>query len=184
MVDKTLDRFGRLDVLFANAGIYIPGEAADGNPDDWAHLMDVNIDGVLRSVHAALGPMMQQGSGDILVTSSISGFIDIHWEPVYSASKHAIQAFVHTLRRQVAPHGIRVGAIAPGRVVNAALGLHRSGGHRRRGREAGGAALGRCRRRRGLHAVATAACQHPRSGDAAAQAGTIDLRRRAHHQRD
>ena len=123
MVDKTLDRFGRVDVLFANAGIYIPGEAADGNPDDWAHLMDVNIDGVLRSVHAVLGPMMQQGSGDILVTSSISGFIDIHWEPVYSASKHAIQAFVHTLRRQVAPHGIRVGAIAPGRVANALWGF-------------------------------------------------------------
>ncbi len=123
MVDKTLDRFGRLDVLFANAGIYIPGEAADGNPDDWAHLMDVNIDGVLRSVHAALGPMIEQGSGDILVTSSISGFIDIHWEPVYSASKHAIQAFVHTLRRQVAPHGVRVGAIAPGRVVNALWGF-------------------------------------------------------------
>ena len=118
MVNETINRFGRLDVLFANAGVYIPGEAAEGNPDDWAQLMDVNIDGVLRSVHAALGPMMEQGAGDILVTSSISGFIDIHWEPVYSASKHAIQAFVHTLRRQVAPHGIRVGAIAPGRVAN------------------------------------------------------------------
>lgn len=118
MVNKTLERFGRIDVLFANAGIYIPGEAAEGNPDDWAHLMDVNIDGVLRSVHAVLGPMMKQGSGDILVTSSISGFIDIHWEPIYSASKHAVQGFVHTLRRQVAPHGIRVGAIAPGRVAN------------------------------------------------------------------
>lgn len=123
MVTRTIDHFGRLDVLFANAGIYIPGEAAEGNPDDWAHLMDVNIDGVLRSVHAALGPMIEQGSGDILVTSSISGFIDIHWEPVYSASKHAIQAFVHTLRRQVAPHGVRVGAIAPGRVVNALWGF-------------------------------------------------------------
>jgi ribitol 2-dehydrogenase len=123
MVESTLERFGRLDVLFANAGIYIPGEAAEGNPDDWAQLMDVNINGVLRSTHAALGPMIKQGSGDILVTSSISGFIDIHWEPIYSASKHAIQAFVHTLRRQVAPHGIRVGAIAPGRTVNALWGF-------------------------------------------------------------
>jgi ribitol 2-dehydrogenase len=118
MVEQTVARFGRVDVLLANAGIYIPGQVAEGDPDAWAHLMDVNIDGVLRSVHAVLPHMMAQKSGDILVTSSISGFVDIVWEPVYSASKHAIQGFVHTLRRQVAPHGIRVGAIAPGMVAN------------------------------------------------------------------
>lgn len=118
MVEQTVARFGRVDVLFANAGIYIPGQVAEGDPNAWAHLMDVNIDGVLRSVHAVLPHMMAQKSGDILVTSSISGFVDIVWEPVYSASKHAIQGFVHTLRRQVAPHGIRVGAVAPGMVAN------------------------------------------------------------------
>ncbi len=118
MVAKTLEHFGRVDVLLANAGIYIPGQVADGNPDAWAELIDVNINGVLRSVHAVLPHMLAQHSGDILVTSSISGFVDIHWEPIYSASKHAIQSFVHTLRRQVAPAGIRVGAIAPGRVAN------------------------------------------------------------------
>lgn len=118
MVEETVARFGRVDVLFANAGIYIPGQAAEGDPDAWATLMDVNIDGVLRGVHAVLPHMMAQKSGDILVTSSISGFVDIHWEPVYSASKHAIQGFVHTLRRQVAGHNIRVGAIAPGMVAN------------------------------------------------------------------
>ncbi len=118
MVEKTVAHFGRVDVLFANAGIYIPGQVAEGDPDAWATLMDVNIDGVLRSVHAVLPHMMAQKSGDILVTSSISGFVDIVWEPVYSASKHAVQGFVHTLRRQVAPHGIRVGAIAPGMVAN------------------------------------------------------------------
>jgi ribitol 2-dehydrogenase len=118
MVEKTVAHFGRVDVLFANAGIYIPGQVAEGDPDAWAVLMDVNIDGVLRSVHAVLPHMMAQKSGDILVTSSISGFVDIQWEPVYSASKHAVQGFVHTLRRQVATHGIRVGAIAPGMVAN------------------------------------------------------------------
>jgi ribitol 2-dehydrogenase len=118
MVARTLAHFGRVDVLFANAGIYIPGEVAEGDPDAWAKLMDINIDGVLRSVHAVLPSMMAQQAGDILVTSSISGFIDIQWEPVYSASKHAIQGFVHTLRRQVAPYGIRVMAVAPGRVAN------------------------------------------------------------------
>lgn len=118
MVERTVTHFGRVDVLFANAGIYIPGQVAEGDPDAWAKLMDINIDGVLRSVHAVLPHMMAQKSGDILVTSSISGFVDIVWEPVYSASKHAVQGFVHTLRRQVAEHGIRVGAIAPGMVAN------------------------------------------------------------------
>lgn len=123
LVAKTMEQFGRIDVLFANAGVYIPGQAAEGNPDDWAHLMDVNIDGVLRGIHAVLPAMMAQQSGDILVTSSISGFVDIHWEPVYSASKHAIQGFVHTLRRQVAPAGIRVMSIAPGMVANELWGV-------------------------------------------------------------
>ena len=118
MVAATIERFGRVDVLFANAGLYIPGDVVDGDPDAWATLMDVNVDGVFRSAHAVLPQMIAQGSGDILVTSSISGFVDIHWEPIYSASKHAIQGFVHTLRRQVAPQGLRVGAIAPGRVAN------------------------------------------------------------------
>ena len=118
MVEQTVTHFGRIDVLFANAGLYIPGEAAEGDPDAWAQLIDVNVNGVLRSVRAVLPHMMAQKSGDILVTSSISGFVDIHWEPIYSASKHAIQSFVHTLRRQVAPHNIRVGAVAPGMVAN------------------------------------------------------------------
>jgi ribitol 2-dehydrogenase len=123
MVARTVERFGRVDVLFANAGIYIPGKVAEGDPDAWAKLMDVNIDGVLRCVHAVLPHLMKQRSGDILVTSSISGFVDIDWEPVYSASKHAIQGFVHTLRRQVAPSGIRVGSIAPGVVANELWGM-------------------------------------------------------------
>ena len=118
MVAKTVAHFGRVDVLFANAGIYIPGQVAEGDPESWADLMNVNINGVLRCVHAVLPHLLAQQSGDILVTSSISGFIDIHWEPIYSASKHAIQGFVHTLRRQVASDGIRVGAIAPGMVAN------------------------------------------------------------------
>jgi len=118
MIDKTIEKFGRVDVMFANAGIYIPGQIEDGDPDEWSNLMTVNVDAVLRCVHAVLPHMKAQKSGDILVTSSISGFIDIHWEPIYSASKHAIQGFVHTIRRQVAPMGIRVGAIAPGAVAN------------------------------------------------------------------
>jgi ribitol 2-dehydrogenase len=123
MVDTTIERFGRIDVMFANAGIYIPGKVDEGDPAQWSNLMNVNIDGVLNCVYTVLEQMKVQGSGDILVTSSISGFVDIDWEPIYSASKHAIQGFVHTLRRQVSPMGLRVGAIAPGAVATELWGV-------------------------------------------------------------
>ena len=55
------------------------------------------------------------------MTSSIAGVVPVDWEPIYTASKHAVQAFTHTVRRQVAEHGIRVGAILPGPVVTALL---------------------------------------------------------------
>ena len=118
MAARTLERFGQIDALLANAGIYIPGQMAEGDPDAWAQLIDINVTGVLRCIHAVLPAMMAQKSGDILITSSISGVVDIPWEPVYSASKHAVQGIAHTLRRQVAPSGIRVGAICPGIVLN------------------------------------------------------------------
>jgi len=123
MVARTLQTFHRIDGLLANAGIYIPGKIFEGNPNDWAKLIEVNVTGVMRCVHAVLPYLIAQKSGDILVTSSISGFSDIHWEPVYSASKHAIQSFVHTLRRQVLSYGIRVGSIAPGTVANELWGI-------------------------------------------------------------
>src|SRR3546814_13777521 len=65
--------------------------------------------------------MAQEKTGDIIFTSSIAGLVPVVWEPIYTASKHAVQAFVHTVRRQVAKHGIRVGAVAPGPVLTALL---------------------------------------------------------------
>ena len=110
--------FGRIDILFANAGLYIPGDVAEGDPNAWDALLSVNVNSVFRLVRAVLPSMIEAGAGHIVVTSSVSGHQAIQWEPVYSASKHAIQSFVHGLRRQVAPHNIRVGAIAPGIVLN------------------------------------------------------------------
>ena len=124
MVERTIERFGRIDVMCANAGIYIPGEFADGDPDEFTRLLTINIDAVLRCAHAVIPAMKAQGSGDIVVTSSISGFIDVNWEPIYSASKHAVQTFVHTVRRQLAGDGIRVMSLAPGQVANALWGFH------------------------------------------------------------
>lgn len=112
------DRLGTIDILLANAGLYIPGEVAAGDPDAWDYMLGINVNSVFRTVHAVLPGMIAQASGQIVVTSSISGHQALHWEPVYSASKHAIQSFVHGLRRQVAAHNIKVGEVAPGVVLN------------------------------------------------------------------
>lgn len=118
LVDQTLRDHGRLDVVLPNAGIYVGGDLVDASADEIAALIATNVTGVMTLVRAALPTLIAQGSGDILVTSSVSGHQDIEWEPVYSASKHAVQSFVHTVRRQTAQSGVRVGAIAPGVVLN------------------------------------------------------------------
>ncbi|KTT13131.1 glucose dehydrogenase [Pseudomonas oryzihabitans] len=121
MLPQILDRFGRLDIFHANAGAYIGGEVVEGNPDQWDLMLNLNINAAFRSVHAVLPHMVERGSGDILLTSSIAGLIPVVWEPIYTASKHAIQAFTHSLRRQLIKHDIRVGAVAPGPVVTALI---------------------------------------------------------------
>lgn len=118
MVTETLDRHGRLDIVLPNAGIYIGGNLTDASAEEITGLIATNVTGVMTLVRAALPTLVAQGSGDIIVTSSVSGHQDIEWEPVYSASKHAVQSFVHTVRRQYAESGVRIGAIAPGVVLN------------------------------------------------------------------
>jgi len=118
LVDASLHKFGTIDVLVANAGIYVAGDIASGDPDAWDRLVATNVSGPFRLIRAVLPHMLERGTGDIVVTSSVSGHQAIQWEPVYSASKHAVQAFVHGLRRQVGSQGVRVGAIAPGIVLN------------------------------------------------------------------
>lgn len=121
MLPRILDVAGGLDVFHANAGAYIGGPVAEGDPDAWDRMLNLNINAAFRSVHAVLPHMIAQKSGDILFTSSIAGVVPVVWEPIYTASKFAVQAFVHSTRRQVAQHGVRVGAVLPGPVVTALL---------------------------------------------------------------
>lgn len=117
------ERFGGIDILFANAGSYVSGDVVDGDPDEFDKIIAINVNSVVRMVHAVLPEMIARRSGDVIVTSSISGHQAIHWEPVYSATKHAVQSFVHGVRRQVSPHNVRVGALAPGMVLNELWGI-------------------------------------------------------------
>jgi ribitol 2-dehydrogenase len=118
LIHEAIAKLGRLDILFANAGVYIAGQVADGDPAEWDKLLALNVGSVFRSINRVIPHMRANGGGDILVSSSISAYQTIHFEPVYSASKHALNAFLYGVRRQVIQDKIRIGAIAPATVLN------------------------------------------------------------------
>lgn len=121
MLPQIIEKAGQLDIFHANAGTYVGGAIVDGDPDVWDRVLNLNINAAFRSIHAVLPHMVERKTGDIIMTSSIAGLVPVVWEPIYTASKFAVQAFVHTVRRQVAKDGIRVGAVAPGPVVTALI---------------------------------------------------------------
>ena len=117
IVNETINKFKKIDILVANAGMYEPDKIISGNPDQWEKVIKVNVTSIFRLVNLVLPHMKKNKFGDIAITSSISGHQAIHWEPIYSASKHAIQSFAHGLRTQVSKYNIRVISIAPGMVM-------------------------------------------------------------------
>lgn len=121
MLPSILERAGQLDIFHANAGAYVGGPVLEGDPDAWDRMLNLNINAAFRTIRAVLPHMAERQTGDIIATSSIAGIVPVVWEPIYTASKFAVQAFVHTVRRQVSGHGIRVGAVLPGPVVTALL---------------------------------------------------------------
>jgi len=118
LIAAAVERYGRIDILIANAGVYTGGDFAAADPVELLALIDTNVGGVVRTVHAALKHMIPAGSGDIVITSSVSGHQAVYWEPVYSASKHAVHALTHGVRRQLVGTGVRIGSVAPGVVLN------------------------------------------------------------------
>ncbi|MBJ9978396.1 SDR family oxidoreductase [Pseudomonas sp. S75] len=116
-----LRRHGRLDIFHANAGSYVGGDVLDADPDAWDRMLNLNVNATFRAIRTVLPHMVERCTGDIVLTSSVAGVIPVVCEPVYTASKFAVQAFAHTVRRQVSRHGIRVCSVLPGPVVTALL---------------------------------------------------------------
>lgn len=121
LLSQILKKAGQLDIFHANAGSYIGGDLLDADPDAIDRMVSLNVSVVMKNVQNVLPHMIERGTGDIMVTSSVAGHFPVHWEPVYASSKWAMNNFVQTVRRQVLKHGIRVASVSPGPVNSALL---------------------------------------------------------------
>jgi len=121
LADQILARVDHLDIFHANAGIYIGGDLIDADLDHIDRMLELNINVVMKNIRSIIPHMIERNTGDIIVTSSLAAQAAVAWEPVYSPSKWAMNCFVQTMRRQLLPHGIRVGSVSPGPVSSALL---------------------------------------------------------------
>jgi 3-oxoacyl-[acyl-carrier protein] reductase len=115
LMNKTLERFGRVDILVNNAGIYPSRQFLDMTEGDWDRVMNVNLKGVFYCTKAVLPKMIEQKYGKIINVSSVAGSV-VGFPNLshYSASKAGIVGFTRALALEVSRHGINVNAIAPG----------------------------------------------------------------------
>lgn len=111
-------QFGKVDALFANAGIMPAGNMSELKTDDWAHMVEINIMGVLNSIAAVLPQFIAQKSGHIVVTSSVAGTRPVPGNAVYCGTKHFVRAMLDSFRQECVAEGnnIRTTTIFPGAI--------------------------------------------------------------------
>jgi meso-butanediol dehydrogenase / (S,S)-butanediol dehydrogenase / diacetyl reductase len=116
MIEKTVERFGRLDVLVNNAGYGIPGSVVETDEDAWDALMAVNVRGVFLCSKYAIPVMKANGGGAIVNTASVVAAVGIGNRAAYCASKGAVAALTRAIAIDHVGDGIRCNAIAPGTI--------------------------------------------------------------------
>ncbi|MEU8485894.1 SDR family oxidoreductase [Streptomyces sp. NPDC048641] len=107
------ERFGRLDVLISNAGVGTISPLDDLRTDEWDHMVDVNIKGVLHGIGAALPVFRAQGGGHFVTTASTAAFRVAPAMAVYAGTKIAVRAICEGLRQEAGPT-VRVSTVSPG----------------------------------------------------------------------
>jgi NAD(P)-dependent dehydrogenase (short-subunit alcohol dehydrogenase family) len=121
LLQNVLERTGRLDYLFNNAGIGIGGPIGLHTLEDWDRIISVNLRGVINGVHSAYPIMLRQGFGHIVNTASSAGLVPSPGAVAYATTKHAVVGLSISLRAETAPSGIRISVLCPGVVRTAIL---------------------------------------------------------------
>jgi NAD(P)-dependent dehydrogenase (short-subunit alcohol dehydrogenase family) len=117
MAAEAVRRFGRIDVLYANAGIDGSGRVHDTSESDWIRVLDVNLTGVWRTMRAVLPEMIRAGAGSIITQASTAALVGVPGIAAYAAAKGGIVALTRQAAVDYGGMGIRVNAICPGTVV-------------------------------------------------------------------
>jgi 3-oxoacyl-[acyl-carrier protein] reductase len=127
LVESALQRFGRVDILVQNAGIYPYTMLTDIAVEEWDAVLGVNLRGCFLAIQACARPMREQGYGRIVLTSSITGpRVTSPGHGHYSASKAGINGLIRAAAIELAPHGITVNGVEPGNVLTEGMQAERS----------------------------------------------------------
>ncbi|GFZ93078.1 SDR family oxidoreductase [Dyella caseinilytica] len=122
LIERTIKRFGRIDVAVNNAGTEGElGPVVDQTPEAYENTFSTNVLGTLLSLKHEMRVMLPQGSGSIINLSSIAGQVGIPGASIYAASKHAVEGLTKSVALEGAAAGVRVNAVAPGPVATEML---------------------------------------------------------------
>jgi len=114
MIAETVQAFGGLDVLHANAAIQVMGRLEDTSPDDWERLFATNLHGVARAIRLAAPHLRQRNGGSIIITASALGIVGDPDLPAYGAMKGGLRSMCRSLALSYGPENIRINTICPG----------------------------------------------------------------------
>ncbi|BCW34552.1 short-chain dehydrogenase/reductase [Arthrobacter sp. StoSoilA2] len=113
LVEKVIERFGRIDVLVNNAGVGAVGAGEESSINQTKEVFDINVFGLMRMTNAVLPHMRAKGSGRVVNVSSVLGLIPAPFMAIYAATKHAVEGYSESVDHELREHGVRVLLVEP-----------------------------------------------------------------------